>query len=496
MSRRGPLGLYRVEGASMEPAYQAGDLLLGLRWFRPRAGQVVVAWHGGRPLIKRLTGLTPDGVWLAGDNAAASTDSRHFGALPHSAIEALIISKLPAPWLAPAILAVLLVLAAALVAGRPSGALAPRSSGQPTTSASPAATPAPYAVSSGAAPGFAATLPPGYVIHQFASGLGAARDLVFTPGGTLLVSNPDARTVTALPDANHDGLADSAAVILHGGEDTHGLAFYQGQLYVAELTRVVRYHWDESTLTASFDKALFDLPSPNPDHNKRTLAISPDGRLFVSVGSTCNVCHEPDGRDATVIVSDTNGASPRVYATGLRNAAFLAINPATGELWSTEMGRDYLGDNLPPDEIDLVRDGQDYGWPICYGDRVHDTSFDHNTYIADPCARTAPPLWPVPAHNAPLGLAFIKSAQFPADQQGDLLVAYHGSWNRTVPDGYKVVRLHVQGNTITGSTDFLTGFISGRTVSARPVDLVFDATGSLYLSDDKTGTIYIIQKQP
>ncbi len=361
----------------------------------------------------------------------------------------------------------------------------------PTASATPA-----VKISTGPAPAAPLTPPAGYVIHVFAGNLGTARDLQFTPAGTLLVSDPKAQTVTALPDSDRDGVADSAKVVLGGGVDTHGLAFYGGKLYVAELGQVVRYNWDEATLTATPDKTLFDLPAVNDDHNKRTLVFDGSGHLFVSVGSTCNVCRETDNRNATIMQSDADGNNLRVYATGLRNAPFMAINPTNSELWATEMGRDYLGDNTPPDEIDSIADGGNYGWPICYGDKIHDTNFDKNTYIADPCARTIAPIFQVPAHNAPLGLAFIKSPQFPSTQQGDLIVAYHGSWNRTVPDGYKLVRLTVRGKAIVGTSDFLTGFITGRDVLARPVDITFDTSGNLFVSDDKAGAIYIIQKQP
>jgi glucose/arabinose dehydrogenase len=360
-----------------------------------------------------------------------------------------------------------------------------------------AASPSPSAstharVSAGRTPDFALKLPAGYGVHVFASGLGTARDLQLSPGGTLLVSNPDAGTVTALPDADRDGAADSAKVVLKAAT-VHGLAFYQGKLYTAETGRVARYNWDEQTLTATFDRELFTLPTPGGNHSRRSLAFGPDGTLYVSVGSTCNVCTEPDKRYATVMASGPDGQNPHIYAQGLRNAPFLAINPTSHELWSTEMGRDNLGDNIPPDEVNIVRSGQNYGWPVCYGERVHDTDFDHGT---DTCSATQPPVYDVPAHNAPLGLAFINSSQYPSDQQGDLLVALHGSWNRTVPDGYKVVRLKVDGNRITGSTDFMTGFISGRNVAGRPVDVTFDGAGNLYVSDDKAGAVYIVQKTP
>jgi glucose/arabinose dehydrogenase len=182
-----------------------------------------------------------------------------------------------------------------------------------------------------------------------------------------------------------------------------------------------------------------------------------------------------------------------VFASGLRNAAFSAVNPTTGELWATENSRDNLGDNLPPDEINIIRAGFNYGWPICYGMGVHDTSFDHNSYIRDPCADTATPLFNIQAHSAPLGLAFVQSKQFPVGWGGDLIVAYHGSWNRTVKTGYKLVRLHVLGNTIASQEDFITGFVNDQTTLGRPVKPLFDAQGNLFLSDDYTGSIYIIQ---
>jgi glucose/arabinose dehydrogenase len=360
--------------------------------------------------------------------------------------------------------------------------------------ASPSASAEPTAISIGRAPDMALTLPAGYVVHVFADSQGRARDLEFSPGGTLLVSNPGANTVTALPDKNRDGAADEAKVVVRGGQGTHGLAFYQGKLFVAEVGRVSRYAWNESNLTATFEKELFKLPTPGGNHGNRTLTFGPDGKLYVSVGSTCNVCDEADERYATVLVSDSEGRNPRIFADGLRNAPFLAINPTSNEVWATEMGRDNLGDNIPPDEMVIVREGKNYGWPICYGNRVHDTNYDRKTYAADPCRGTEPPIYEVPAHNAPLGLAFINSKQFADNQQGDLLVAYHGSWNRTVPDGYKVVRLSVDGDKVTGSSDFITGFISGRTAAGRPVDVIFDASGNLFVSDDRAGAVYIVQK--
>lgn len=360
----------------------------------------------------------------------------------------------------------------------------------------------PIALSRGSVPQLPLQIQPGFTIHVFASDLGSPRDLQFTPDGTLLVSNPAGNEVFALPDKDHDGVADSEKVIISGENHVHGLAFYQGKLFIADVDKVVRYNWDEKTLTATKDKILFTLPENN-DHNSRTLVFDSSGKMFVSVGSTCNVCNESAKQGGSVWVSDADGSTPQIFATGLRNAAFLAINPSTGALWGTEMGRDDLGDDIPPDEINSIQKGGDYGWPDCYGDRVHDTNFDKSS--TNPCKNTITPIFQIPAHSAPLGLTFIKSSQFPQDWQGDLLVAYHGSWNRSTPIGYKVVRLTVKNNTITGSQDFLTGFmpnstpdIPGNSVNSaqgRPADLTFDTEGNLYVSDDKAGVIYIIQKK-
>lgn len=337
-------------------------------------------------------------------------------------------------------------------------------------------------------------LPDGFVIHLFAEGLGTARDLVFSPGGTLLVSDPSRNTVTALPDKNHDGAADEKKIIVSSGNHVHGLAFYNGKLFVAEVNRIIRYNWNEEKLEATFDKTLFDLPS-NSNHTNRTLVFDESGNMYVSVGSTCNVCYEKSPFSGMVIVSDSEGRDPKVFASGQRNAPFLIFHPETHELWATGMGRDHLGDDIPPDEINILHDQKNYGWPICYGDKIHDSQFDTNVFTEDPCLNTEPPLYEIPAHSAPLGLSFVESSQFPSEWKDDLLVAYHGSWNRTIPTGYKVVHLTIKNNKIVHVEDFLTGFYKVEQTLGRPVDLIFDSEGNLYISDDKAGNIYIVQKK-
>lgn len=346
-------------------------------------------------------------------------------------------------------------------------------------------------VSKGEAPLIPFKLPEGYVVHVFAKGLSTPRDLQFTPQGTLLVSDPSNNRILALPDQNHDGKADKEMTIISNIPQAHGLAFYNGTLFVAGVTGVYRYHWDESGLSATLEKKLFDLPA-NSNHNNRTLTFDPTGNLYISLGSTCNVCSQSPRIGGSVLLSNSNGDNLDVYATGLRNAAFIAINPKTHEVWGTEMGRDYLGDDTPPDEINIIKKGSNYGWPNCYGNKIPDRSFDGS----ENCTDTVSPVFQLPAHTAPLGLAFISSPQFPASWQSDLLVALHGSWNRSTAVGYKIVHLKLNGNTVVSSEDFMTGFNPGDTKDdslGRPVDMVFDNTGNLYISDDKAGEVYIVQ---
>lgn len=346
---------------------------------------------------------------------------------------------------------------------------------------------------------FKLILPQEFNISIFAENIENARDLELSPGGTLLVSSPSDGKVFALPDRNNDGIADEVKVILEGQSGPHGLAFYKEKLFVVDQNKVVLYKWDENLLMAKEEKVLFELPGGG-GHDRYTISFNKKGNMFVSLGSTCNVCREKHPWRATVIITNENGDNPQFFAKGLRNAPFITVNPQTGELWGTEMGRDFLGDNKPPDEINIIRAEKNYGWPICYGNKIHDTNFDPTTASGQSCRNTEAPIFEIAAHSAPLGLTFIDSEQFPKSWQGDLLVAYHGSWNRSTPIGYKVVRMDVLGNKILAEEDFITGFLPknalvGQQANGRPVDLIFDKKGNLYISDDKKGAIYIISKK-
>lgn len=336
--------------------------------------------------------------------------------------------------------------------------------------------------SAGTAPGTNTTgmpfiLPAGYAIETFAGDLPRARDIVKDGFGNFWVSQPQEGTVTLLEV--QDGTVRSANAIFRNLRRPHGLLIDPDSpkvLYIAEEHRVVRAHlYSDAPI-----ETVAELPGVGR-HFTRTMVIGEDDRLYVSVGSTCDVCVEEDERHGTVLSMNRDGTDPKIFAQGLRNAVFLALHPATGEIWATEMGRDRLGDDLPPEEIVILKESAHYGWPYCYDNRIRDTAFEPAT--AFDCAATEPPVATLPAHIAPLGLAFLPD--------GSLLVAEHGSWNSSVKVGYKIVRLRIRadGTQERPPEDFLTGFLEGGTVHGRPVDILADGD-DIYVTDDHAGKVY------
>jgi glucose/arabinose dehydrogenase len=339
-------------------------------------------------------------------------------------------------------------------------------------------------------------VPPGFHISIFAEDVDGARMMVFSPGGALLVSESGEGKVVALPDKKHAGKAARTVTVLGGLNEPHGLAFYEGKLYVAENDKVRRYDWDEANLRAWNPKMLADLPTGG-GHSTRSLLFH-GGKMYVSAGSSCNVCIEKDPRRAAVMESNPDGSGQKIFAKGLRNAVGLAVNPKTDTGWATVNGRDWLGDDLPPEVIvDLGKDGGDFGWPYCYGDRVPDSNFTKPG--DDRCKSVIEPKVQMQAHSAPLGLAFYEGSEFPAEYRNNIFVAFHGSWNRSVPTGYKIVRVKLddKGQPQGGAEDFITGWLApGETKKGRwmgrPVGIVFGSDGAMYLSDDSGGVIYRI----
>ncbi len=343
--------------------------------------------------------------------------------------------------------------------------------------------------------GIPLTLPDGFSISIYAKDIKNARVLAFDPAGTMLVSEPASGSVVALIDADKNGGAEKTVTVIEGLNLPHGLAFHNDKLYIAETNAVAMYDYDGGAHKATQRKKLFDLPGGG-NHFSRTIAFDTHNNMYVSIGSTCNVCVEKDTKRATILIANADGSNLRTYASGLRNAVFFTWSPFDQRMWATTMGRDLIGDDIPPDTINIVTQGKNYGWPYCYGKNVWDKTFDSSKKAEDFCKTVEPSYVDLPAHSAPLGLAFIPSS-WGKEYFGDLLVAYHGSWNRSTPTGYKIVRIKLGNNGEYQSTeDFMSGWLQGAKNAAgslgRPVDLLFDTNGTLYVSDDKANVIYRI----
>ena len=334
-------------------------------------------------------------------------------------------------------------------------------------------------------------LPPGFTAQIFASDLNGPRFITFSPEGVLHVADRGNDRIVALPDADGDGHADEVRVVAENLESPHSLVFHDDALYAGVPSGVIRLADRDGDGLFEEQTTLID-DYPTSGHSTRTVLFLPDGRMAVSVGSSCNVCEEEDPRRAAVVIYDGPEATgERLFTSGLRNAVGLALHPDTGEIWATNNGRDMMGDDLPPETIEILGDGSDHGWPRCHSGRIEDPDYG----FPGACDGVTGPLVEMQAHSAPLGLAFYTEDAFPPEYQGDLFIAFHGSWNRSVPTGYKVVRLPLDGQTPAGPVeDFATGWLDEETkqVSGRPVGLAVGPDGALYVSDDSGGFIYRI----
>jgi len=373
------------------------------------------------------------------------------------------------------------------------------------------------------------TLPEGFEIEIFADNLPGARVMAFDQNGTLWISQTKEGKISFVDFRN--GMIESQYAVFEKLNNPHGLAFDPGDgktLYFAEENKISKVYigciTDRAPCEAFPPQKIIDLPSGGR-HTTRTIGFGPDGRLYVSIGSSCDVCNEDDPRQAAIYSMNKDGSDFKPFAKGLRNSVFFTWFPdltavlqsgAPGiweepKMWATEMGRDHLGDDLPPDEINIIgsplinsdqNSVPNFGWPTCYGRNIHDTVFDKNIYIRNPCMEPfeTGSFIDIPAHSSPLGLAFIpENSNWP--NKNTLLVAYHGSWNRTEPTGYKIVQWFLNPyitndptkhlREFPGFSDFISGWLTddGKALG-RPVDLVFDNQSNLYISDDKAGVIY------
>lgn len=331
-------------------------------------------------------------------------------------------------------------------------------------------------------------LPPGFAAAVYASGLSRPRFIAFGPDGVLYVAESGAGRVTALPADSSTHTAARHVVVASGLQSPNSLAFQGNVLYVGEISRVARMTVDANMQASDQTNIITDLPNDG-NHITRTVLIGPDGNLYVSIGSSCNVCVEADPHRAAVWQYHLDGSGGHLYARGLRNAVGMAINPMTREIWVTNNGRDLMGDNTPPETIYALHEGANYGWPSCHAGDIVDPDFGS----PGACRGVEQPLVKMQAHSAPLGLAFYTASAFPEKYHG-LFVAFHGSWNRSVPTGYKVIfiPLDSQGHVAGAPQDFATGWLHNGTASGRPVGLAVGPDGALYVSDDAAGLIYRI----
>ena len=332
-------------------------------------------------------------------------------------------------------------------------------------------------------------VPAGFSVTRYAT-VQNARAMIVAPDGSVYVSTPGRNAVVRLTDDNHDGVADTAIVVLTGLDRPHGMAFHDGKFYVANTGGVVRFALDANGVPTGAPEQLnrFD---PGKNHWTRSIVFGADNKMYVSIGSTCNLCVETSPERATVMQYDADGQHGRVYSRGLRNAVGMAVNPGTKQIWVTQHERDNLEpdhQDLPAEEINLLRMGKDYGWPYCHGRKIPNPEY-HNQAR---CNRTESPALRMQAHSAPLGITFLnKATAFPVEWHNDALVAFHGSWNRDVPTGAKVVRIRVRNGRPVSYEDFITGWqTESGTRWGRPVDFAVLKDGSVLVSDDTGGTIF------
>jgi glucose/arabinose dehydrogenase len=326
-------------------------------------------------------------------------------------------------------------------------------------------------------------VPDGYMSVVFAEGLATPRFMAVSPDGTLMVAERGADRILAFPDADRDGGADRIVEVGKGYEGAHSLAFEaDGSMLVAGETTLYRVSLGPDVRERSRSVVLDGLTTGG--HSTRTVAVLPDGRILLSVGSTCNVCNESDPRRAAINVVDPDDGSDRVYMSGLRNAVGVWVDPATGRAWATNMGRDMLGDDRPPETVYEVVDGADAGWPRCHAGSIPDPEIE----VLGACDGVAQPLLTFTAHSAPLALV---------GWEGHLVIAFHGSWNRSVKAGYEVLWLPWDGRPAGAPAPLATGFLPAGADGAlgRPAGLAVGADGALYVSDDKAGFIYRIARR-
>jgi len=337
-------------------------------------------------------------------------------------------------------------------------------------------------------------LPEGFRIEVYAEGMAQARSLALGEDGTVYVGTRGSEgapigKVYAIPDRDGDRKGDEVIEILDGMFFSNGVAVHDGDLYVAEINRVLKYPDIAANLRSMPEPVVVTDALPDLYHHGwKFIRVGPDNKLYVPVGAPCNTC-EVEDPFGTIMRMDLDGSNLEVYVRGVRNTVGFDWHPETGELWFSDNGRDLWGDDIPPEELNNVTAaGQHFGFPYRYGKGLVDS--DYTTTLQD--ADFTPATLELPAHNAGLGIQFYTGSSFPAEYRNQLFAAYHGSWNRNPIDGYRVRLMRFENGKAVGYEDFASGWMTENSYWGRPVDIEQLDDGSLLVSDDHNGVIYRI----
>ncbi|MCC6759559.1 MAG: sorbosone dehydrogenase family protein [Candidatus Omnitrophica bacterium] len=336
-------------------------------------------------------------------------------------------------------------------------------------------------------------LPPGFKIEVFASGMDNPRSLSVSPKGTVFVgTRTGGGKVYAIPVIKENGTLKAGKIITiaSGLTAPNGVAFKDGNLYVAEISRIIRFDKIEENLERPLKPVIISQSFPSDTwHGWKFIRFGPDGKLYVPVGAPCNVCEKEDLRYASIMRMDPDGKNLKVFSRGIRNTVGFDWDPVTGELWFTDNGRDNLGDDYPPDELNHApQSGMHFGFPYCHGKNIPDPAFG----LEGSCTKHIPPAQELGAHVAALGMRFYTGKMFPDEYRNQIFIAEHGSWNRTEKNGYRIMLVKVKDNASVSYEPFATGWWDGEKLWGRPVDIEILDDGSMLVSDDNSGNIYRI----
>ncbi len=335
-------------------------------------------------------------------------------------------------------------------------------------------------------------LPPGFHISIFADEIKNARSLTLGEKGTVFVGTRQGDKVIALVDADGDGQAEKRFEIANNMNTPNGVAFYKGALYIAEVDKIWRLDNIESHLASPPKPVLvFDQLPHDKHHGWKYIAFGPDGKLYAPIGAPCNNCDEAtsDPRYSTICRINPDGTGFEVYASGIRNTVGFSWHPQTGELWFTDNGRDMMGDDLPPDELNKApQKGMNFGYPYCHGYNISDPEYGKK----HACSEFTKPMAELGPHVAALGMKFYSGNLFPAEYRNRVFIAEHGSWNRSTPIGYRVSMVSFKADGSPVYETFAQGWLKDGKAWGRPVDVLQLKDGSLLVSDDFANAVYRI----